>query len=115
MEWEDYKSIGEVSVEVGVTTQTLRFWESKFSQLTPSKHGRRHRYYTSDDIILITRIKKLLHQDGYTIKGAVKLVNENKMHAENEKSAEIQNVKLPNANITDIRKELLEIKALLEG
>lgn len=55
----------------------LRFWESKFSQISPMKRAGGRRYYRPEDVEIIEAIRKLLHEDGYTIKGAQKFLKEN--------------------------------------
>ncbi|WP_245706303.1 MerR family transcriptional regulator [Ruegeria marina] len=54
----------------------LRFWESKFSQVKPVKRAGGRRYYRPADMLLLGGIKKLLHDDGMTIKGVQKLLRE---------------------------------------
>ena len=54
----------------------LRFWESKFSQVRPLKRGGGRRYYRPEDIDLLRRIRTLLYEDGYTIKGVQRLLRE---------------------------------------
>jgi len=54
----------------------LRFWESKFSQIKPIKRAGGRRYYRRADIELISGIKKLLHDDGITIRGVQKILRE---------------------------------------
>lgn len=62
------RTIGEVTEQLGVPQHVLRFWESKFSQLSPEKH-RGRRYYRQEDIATLEQIKRLLYSEGYTIKG----------------------------------------------
>ncbi len=69
-----FRTISEVSGELNIPTHVLRFWESKFSQIRPLKRGGGRRYYRPEDIQLLQRIKTLLYDDGYTIKGAQKLL-----------------------------------------
>ena len=71
-----FRTIGEVSLELDLPQHVLRFWESKFSRLRPMKRGGGRRYYRPEDIDLLTRIKSLLYDDGYTIKGVQKLLRE---------------------------------------
>lgn len=52
----------------------LRFWESKFPQVRPLKRAGGRRYYRPDDVEMLRTIKSLLHEQGYTIKGAQKLL-----------------------------------------
>ena len=75
---EAFRTIREVAEIIDVPQHVLRFWESKFRQVNPLKRGGGRRYYRPDDVILIKRIKKLLYDDGYTIKGVQKLLNESK-------------------------------------
>ena len=67
-----YKTISEVSQLLEVPAHVLRFWETKFTQLKPMKRSGGRRYYQPDDIALLQRIRTLLYQDGFTIKGAQK-------------------------------------------
>jgi len=71
-----FRTISEVADSMGVPQHVLRFWESKFSQICPMKRGGGRRYYRPEDIEIIELIRKLLHEDGYTIKGAQKLLKE---------------------------------------
>lgn len=69
---EALKTIGKVSKELGLSTHVLRFWENKFSEIKPLKiKGRR--YYKPSDVEIIKKIKELLYNYGYTIKGVQKL------------------------------------------
>ena len=68
------KTISEVSVLLDLPPHVLRFWEGKFINLRPLKRSGGRRYYRPDDIALLRRIRKLLYVDGFTIKGAQKLI-----------------------------------------
>ncbi len=70
---EAFRTISEVAEYLDLPQHVLRFWESKFSQIQPLKRGGNRRYYRPDDVALITAIKQLLHNDGYTIRGVQKL------------------------------------------
>jgi DNA-binding transcriptional MerR regulator len=65
-----FRTIGEVSVELGIETHTLRFWESKFPQLRPMRRSGQRRYYRPADIAVVRLIYRLLRVEGYTIAGA---------------------------------------------
>ncbi len=71
-----FRTISEVAGEIDIPQHVLRFWESKFSQIKPLKRGGGRRYYRPEDIALLRRIKALLYDDGYTIKGVQKLLRE---------------------------------------
>ncbi len=70
-----YYSVKEVSDIIGVEEYVLRYWEKEFSQLRPKRHSGRRRY-TKKDIDLLFKIKKLLYEEGFTIKGARTKLNE---------------------------------------
>jgi DNA-binding transcriptional MerR regulator len=70
---EAFRTISEVADQLDLPQHVLRFWESKFAQIKPLKRGGNRRYYRPDDVKLLTAIKKLLHADGYTIRGVQKL------------------------------------------
>ena len=71
-----FRTISEVSRELDVPQHVLRFWESKFTQISPLKRSGGRRYYRPEDIRLLKRIRDLLYVDGFTIKGVQKLIRE---------------------------------------
>ena len=73
---EAFRTISEVSGELDVPQHVLRFWETKFAQVRPLKRAGGRRYYRPEDIGLLRTIRDLLYRDGYTIKGAQKLLRE---------------------------------------
>jgi DNA-binding transcriptional MerR regulator len=73
---EAFRTISEVAAELELPQHVLRFWETKFSSLKPLKRGGGRRYYRPDDLQLLKRIRALLYDDGYTIKGVQKLLRQ---------------------------------------
>jgi DNA-binding transcriptional MerR regulator len=71
-----FRTISEVADELDVAQHVLRFWESKFPQVRPLKRGGGRRYYRPEDIDLLRDIRALLYDEGYTIKGAQKLLRQ---------------------------------------
>lgn len=69
-----FRTISEVAEELGVAQHVLRFWESRFPQVRPLKRGGGRRYYRPEDVEVLRRIRSLLYDEGYTIKGAQKLL-----------------------------------------
>ena len=69
-----FRTIGEAAEELGVAPHVLRFWEGKFRALRPLKRAGNRRYYRPTDMELLRRIKSLLHDEGFTIKGAQKVL-----------------------------------------
>jgi len=70
-----YYSISEVSTITGLKQYVLRYWETEFTQLKPSKNRAGNRTYRSHDIDVIMGIKSLLYDRKYTIKGAKQHLN----------------------------------------
>jgi len=71
-----FKTISEVASELDLPQHVLRFWETKFNAIKPMKRGGGRRYYRPDDVVLLKRIRDLLYNDGYTIKGVQKLLRD---------------------------------------
>lgn len=71
-----FRTISEVADELDVPQHVLRFWETKFNQIRPMKRGGGRRYYRPEDVALLRRIRSLLYDDGFTIKGVQKLLRE---------------------------------------
>jgi DNA-binding transcriptional MerR regulator len=68
--------IGEVSKIAGVAPHVLRYWESEFNVIQPKRMGSKQRLYRRADVELILTIKRLLHEQGYTIAGARKVLED---------------------------------------
>ena len=81
-----YKSIGEVAEILNLVnkkkgtlnTHTIRFWEKEFKQIKPKILSGNRRYYNSDTIEILKKVKYLLKDQGMTINGVKKLLNSNK-------------------------------------
>ena len=76
-----FRTISEVATDLDVAQHVLRFWESKFPQVKPLKRGGGRRYYRPEDVELLRDIRQLLYQEGYTIKGAQKLLRQRRSKA----------------------------------
>jgi DNA-binding transcriptional MerR regulator len=70
-----FRTIGELSEELGVPQHILRYWESKFP-LKPLQRAGNRRYYRPADVELARRINQLLNQEGYTVRGVQKLLRD---------------------------------------
>lgn len=73
---EAFRTISEVSDYLETPAHVLRFWESRFTQIRPVKRAGGRRYYRPADMALLSGIKKLLHDDGLTIRGVQKILKE---------------------------------------
>ncbi len=92
--------IGEVSEMIGVEPHVIRYWEKEMPFIAPRMRGNGgQRLYTIEDIKKLTRIKKLLYEDGMKIEGVKKIFL--------VKSQE-------DKRLLKIKEQLLEVKELLE-
>jgi DNA-binding transcriptional MerR regulator len=73
---EAFRTISEVASDLDVPQHVLRFWESRFTQVRPTKRAGGRRYYRPEDVDLLRGIRGLLYSEGYTIKGVQKLLRE---------------------------------------
>jgi DNA-binding transcriptional MerR regulator len=71
-----FRTISEAAEEVGAPQHVLRFWETKFVFLTPVKRAGGRRFYRPQDIVVLKAVKRLLHDDGLTIRGVQRLHKE---------------------------------------
>jgi DNA-binding transcriptional MerR regulator len=76
-----YRTIREVADSLDLPQHVLRFWETRFPQIRPLKRAGGRRYYRPDDIERLRIIKRLLYDEGYTIKGVQKLFKEQGVQA----------------------------------
>lgn len=129
-----YFTIGEVAELCGVKPHVLRYWEQEFTQLRPMKRRGNRRYYQHHEVLMIRRIRDLLYDQGFTISGARNRLQE-LSHVERENAAPMLDVNdatdgaggdaedgtlaasaVDSGVVLDliaVRRELLEIKALL--
>ena len=71
-----FRTIRELADDLGVPQHILRYWETRFPQLRPLQRAGNRRYYRPADVALAQRIHRLLNQDGYTIRGVQKLLDD---------------------------------------
>ena len=69
-----FKTIGELSQELGVAQHILRYWETRFPQLKPMQRAGNRRYYRPADVALVRKIHHLLNDKGYTVRGVQQLL-----------------------------------------
>ena len=107
-EENNFYTISKTASIIGVQTHVLRFWEKKFSILKPKKSVSGRRYYSSLDIEYLLMIKKLLYDEGFTIKGAINLIN--KKYKDNRSSSQER----INKNISLIKSLIKEGSSLIK-
>ncbi|MBW2306209.1 MAG: MerR family transcriptional regulator [Deltaproteobacteria bacterium] len=106
-----YFKIGEVSQIARVEPYVLRYWESEFSMMRPTRSRARQRLYHRRDVELILEIKRLLYEEKFTISGAKKKLLESR-RTQAEKGTG-QPADSHQAILQHIRKELQEIRKIL--
>jgi DNA-binding transcriptional MerR regulator len=73
---EAFRTITEVAETLDLPQHVLRFWETRFTQIKPLKRAGGRRYYRPEDVQLITSIRRLLYDEGFTIRGVQRLLRE---------------------------------------
>ena len=96
-----FRTISEVADWLDTETHVLRFWESKFSQIKPVKRAGGRRYYRPKDMLIIGGIKKLLHEDGITIKGAQRLIKDKGLNYVSDLSRPLEAIETDIAEIQE--------------
>ncbi len=115
-----YFKIGEVAKLCAIQTYVLRFWESEFPQLRPTKSGTGQRLYRKRDVEMALKIRRLLYEEGYTIPGArlaFQQESRNRQHHDPEVQLELKGV-APTAapiKVSKLKAELREILGMLSG
>jgi DNA-binding transcriptional MerR regulator len=70
-----FRTISELSEEIGLPQHILRYWETRFPQLRPLQRAGKRRYYRPEDVAMARKINRLLNEEGYTVKAAQKLLS----------------------------------------
>lgn len=105
-----YYSIGEVCDLTGLKDHVLRYWETQFDVLNPTKNRAGNRVYRPKEIEVILLVKHLLYEEKYTIEGARKKLQD--MRKSGELAEERQEVLEPEV-LAGLKSELQELRALL--
>ena len=116
-----YKTIGEVAKILGLNSQkkkmiqthTIRYWEKEFKQIKPKILNGKRRYYDTKNIELLKKVHFLLKEQGMTINGVKKILNNReplKLDESSNHSIKANNLKNKLKKISNIIKEIKEIK-----
>lgn len=97
------RTIGEVARALGIRQHVLRYWEEQFPALQPIKRSGGRRYYRPQDVTLIAEIDRLVHREGYTLKGAGKALTA-------KAAAPVVESAAPAAGAEDLRDQLMQIR-----
>lgn len=71
-----FRTISEAAEAVGAPQHVLRFWETKFPFVAPVKRAGGRRFYRPQDVVILKAIRRLLHDEGLTIKGVQRFYKE---------------------------------------
>ena len=126
---DTYKTIGEVTKELGLIdkktghlqTHTLRYWETQFKQIKPLIRAGKRRYYSKINFQIIKLIKFLLKEQGLTINGVKKILNNQEIHSLDDNmnlgiyKPNLQNAKIIKEKIKNISKIISELKKFKNG
>jgi DNA-binding transcriptional MerR regulator len=102
-----YYSITEVAEMAQVKPHVLRYWETEFPALRPKKNRAGNRTYRERDVRLVLTIRKLLYEEGYTIRGAC-----NKLKG--KKAADLEQIEIPFSR-GERTNEIAAVRRDLEG
>ncbi|RYG19848.1 MAG: MerR family transcriptional regulator [Caulobacteraceae bacterium] len=112
-----FRTISEAAEEVGAPQHVLRFWETKFVFVTPVKRAGGRRFYRPQDIAVLKAVKRLLHDDGLTIRGVQRLHKEQGLKkligAEAAALIEDGDVEISSASSNDVRLETSNLQQVL--
>ena len=115
-----YQTIGQVAEKLGLIdektgqlqTHTIRYWETQFKQIKPTIRAGKRRYYSEKDFLIIKTVKFLLKDQGLTIKGVKKVLNEIKSKKLDENN--IFNVNKIPVNTDIMKKKLINISKIIK-
>ena len=110
-----YKTIGEVVKILGLKTKkknstathTIRFWEKEFKQIKPKILNGNRRYYDKKCIELLKKIHFLLKEQGMTINGVKKILN-------NKETLKLDEISNNSINTTDFKNKLIKISKIIK-
>jgi DNA-binding transcriptional MerR regulator len=120
---EAFRTISEAADELNVPQHVLRFWETKFSFIRPMKRAGGRRFYRPQDVAVLRGVRRLLHDDGYTIKGVQRLHREEGLKrliaaGEGASAPAVANAQAPTSHVDlsdESRARLSDALADLEG
>ncbi|MBU0514894.1 MAG: MerR family transcriptional regulator [Proteobacteria bacterium] len=110
---KNFYKIGEVALITGLEPYVLRYWETEFKEIRPVRARSKQRLYRRDDVDTILKIKRLLHEEKYTIAGAKRKLVEDKKAPEEPAAVAEPEGPPPRGLLAEIRAELIKIKDIL--
>lgn len=108
-----FYKIGEVAEVVGVRTSVLRFWESEFTFLKPTKSSTGQRLYSKNEVELVLQVKDLLYNEKFTIEGVKKRISSKGKLLKPEDRADCVSAKDCGEVLKAVRNDLITLRKLL--
>tara|TARA_Y100000817_G_C16622286_1_gene440103 strand:- start:37 stop:405 length:369 start_codon:yes stop_codon:yes gene_type:complete len=110
-----YYSIGQVSELTGLKQYVLRYWETEFQHLKPNKNSAGNRVYSPEDVENIKEVKRLLHEEKFTIKGARQHLKDMKskkkvINIDNMSNVDVSLLKKIQSDVEDLLVSIRELK-----
>lgn len=105
--------IGEVARLCSLPAYVLRFWETEFPQLKPSKSNTGQRLYRRKDVENVIRVKKLLYEEGYTISGARQFLKTESRRDRSQSALPFARSGPGPINLGELKQNLQEVLAIL--
>ena len=110
-----YKTIGEVAkildlnskTEKTITTHTIRFWEKEFKQIKPKILNGNRRYYDNKNIELLKKVHFLLKEQGMTINGVKKILN-------NKEALKLDEISNHSIKASTLKNKLIKISSIIK-
>ena len=114
--FDSYKTIGEVVKILGLKskkgqsfpTHTIRFWEKEFKQIKPKIFNGNRRYYDEKNIVLLKKVHFLLKEQGMTIIGVRKILN-------NKKSLKLDEISNQTIKANNLKNKLVKISSIVKN
>lgn len=110
-----YFRIGEAANIVGVEPHVLRYWEAQFDALRPRKTRGAHRKYSRRDVEIAVLIRRLLHEEGYTVPGARRRLRELGHKRSDSPEPKTQRELLLRAELLAVREQLVALREQLDA
>ena len=113
---DSYKTIGEVAKLLGLntkkgqplTTHTIRYWEKEFKQIKPKKLNGNRRYYDEKCIETLKRVHFLLKEQGMTVLGVKKILN-------NQEPLKLDEISNHSIKAHNLKNKLIKISNIIKS
>jgi DNA-binding transcriptional MerR regulator len=112
---KEYFSIGDVSRVTGVKPYVLRYWESRFGLLRPSRRESGQRKFTRKDVETIVQIKELLYDRRFTIEGARRHLRQQNRRGPSQMTFELAESAAAVETLREVKRDLADVLRKLKS